>query len=113
MTLPDATEAYVGVRGFFTDVDNEGLDDDGLDGSGAVVEDGDVELFEGDDGRLKQSATTFEAPGTCRISVVNSAMKERCRDCLGDLSVALPIAPQSGLWSVHTTKFLPSRWQRK
>jgi hypothetical protein len=30
-------------------------------------------------GRLKASATTFSWPGVCRMSEVNSAMKESCR----------------------------------
>ena len=48
-------------------------------------------------GRDRASATTFWEPERCRMSVVNSEMKDRCRVCLGDLSVEDAMAPQRGL----------------
>ena len=58
------------------------------------------EVDAGSGGRERQSATTLVTPGTCRMSVVNSAINDRCLVWRGERSVALPMAPQSGLWSV-------------
>ena len=49
------------------------------------------------EGRDRASATTLSDPERCRISVVNSEMKERCLVCLGDLSAEEVMAPHSGL----------------
>ena len=47
-------------------------------------------------GRLRASATTFEAPETCLTSV-NSEMKDKWRVWRGDFSAELPKAPHKGL----------------
>ena len=59
-------------------------------------------------GRDSVSATTLEAPETCRMSVEYWATNDRCLVWRGDFSVLLRMAPQRGLWSVKIVKHLPS-----
>ena len=48
--------------------------------------------------RDSASDTTFRLPATCLMSVVNSAIKARCRDCHGDeRSLEVNIAVVKGL----------------
>ena len=47
-------------------------------------------------GRDSASATTLSTPDTCRTSVVNSEMYERCLVCRGERSVEEVIAPHRG-----------------
>ena len=61
-------------------------------------------------GRLKASATTFSCPGVCRMSEVNSAMKESCRCWRADHGgVVRNRDVTSGLWSVSRRNWRPSR----
>ena len=48
-------------------------------------------------GRDSVSATTFCSPATCRMSVVNSEINDKCRVCLGDRSADDVMAPHNGL----------------
>jgi hypothetical protein len=60
-------------------------------------------------GRLKASATTFSWPGVCRMSDVNSAMKESCRCWRADHGgVVRNRDVTSGLWSVSRRNCRPS-----
>ena len=59
--------------------------------------------------RLKASATTFSWPGVCRMSEVNSAMKESCRCWRADHGgVVRNRDVTSGLWSVSRRNWRPS-----
>jgi hypothetical protein len=65
-------------------------------------------------GRDSVSATTLCWPAMCLISAVNTAIADSCRCCRSDLgSETLDRAPTSGLWSIKTTKWQPSRIYRK
>jgi hypothetical protein len=60
-------------------------------------------------GRLKASATTFSWPGVCRMSDVNSAMKESC--CCWRVDHGGVVRNRdvtSGLWSVSRRNCRPS-----
>ena len=62
------------------------------------------------DGRDSASATKFVSPLTYLMSVVNSAMKDKCRVWRRDArSVTDDITNVKGLWSVFTKKLRPSR----